>query len=78
MAIDEKERLRRWRLVLGGEAEGSSGGTGNGEGEGIGFSLGGDDLGIDRALEALYDSERSGGCRCAPGLHTALSQQGDS
>ncbi len=61
MAIDEKERLRRWRLVLGGEAEGSSGGTGNGEGEGIGFSLGGDDLGIDRALEALYDSERSGG-----------------
>lgn len=61
MAIDEKERLRRWRMVLGGEAEGSSGGTGNGEGEGIGFSLGGDDLGIDRALEALYDSERSGG-----------------
>jgi len=61
MAIDEKERLRRWRLVLGGEAEGSRGGAGNGEGEGIGISLDGNDLGMDRALEALYDSERSGG-----------------
>src|SRR5216683_142771 len=61
MAIDEKERLRRWRLVLGGEAEGSRGGAGNGEGEGIGISLDGNDLGMDRALETLYDSERSGG-----------------
>ena len=61
MAIDEKERLRRWRLVLGGEAEGSRGGAGNGEGEGIGISLGGDDLGMDGTLEALYDNERSGG-----------------
>jgi Mg-chelatase subunit ChlD len=64
MAIDEKERLRRWRLVLGGEAEGGKGGAGSiGEevAEGIGISLGGDDLGMDRALEALYDSERSGG-----------------
>src|SRR6266700_1575443 len=67
MAIDEKERLRRWRLVLGGEAEGGKGAgkgggsTGEGEEEGIGISLSGDDLGMDRALEALYDSERSGG-----------------
>src|SRR6266851_1866989 len=61
MAIDEKERLRRWRLVLGGEAEGSRGGAGNGEGEGIGISLDGNDLGMDRALEALYESERSAG-----------------
>src|SRR6266496_1424568 len=67
MAIDEKERLHRWRLVLGGEAEGSKGAgngggsTGEGEEEGIGISLSGDDLGMDRALEALYDSERSGG-----------------
>jgi VWA domain containing CoxE-like protein len=59
MAIDEKERLRRWRLVLGGEAEGSRGGAGNGEGEGIGFSLGGDDLGMDSVLEALYDADKS-------------------
>jgi Mg-chelatase subunit ChlD len=61
MAIDEKERLRRWRLVLGGEAEGGKGAAGNGEGEGIGISLGGDDLGMDGTLEALYDNERSGG-----------------
>jgi Mg-chelatase subunit ChlD len=67
MAIDEKERLRRWRLVLGGEAEsgkgaGKGGGsTGEEEAEGIGISLGGDDLRMDEALEALYDNERSGG-----------------
>src|SRR6266851_926200 len=67
MAIDEKERLRRWRLVLGREAEGGKGAgkgggsTGEGEEEGIGISLGGDDLGMDGTLEALYDSERSGG-----------------
>ncbi len=44
------ERLRRWRLILGGE-----------NADGTGFGLGADDLGIDRALTALYDSERSGG-----------------
>jgi len=59
MAIDEKERLRRWRLVLGGEAEGSRGGAGNGEGEGIGIFLDGDDLGMDGVLEALYDADKS-------------------
>lgn len=57
MAIDEKERLRRWRLVLGGEAEGNSGGAGNGEG--IGISLSGDDAGMDGVLEALYDADKS-------------------
>ncbi|HEU0026757.1 MAG TPA: VWA domain-containing protein [Ktedonobacterales bacterium] len=46
----ETERLRRWRLVLGGEsAEASAAG------------LSGADLGMDRVLEALYDSERSAG-----------------
>ena len=44
------ERLRRWRLILGGE-----------QADGIGLSLGGADLAIDGALRALYDSERSGG-----------------
>ena len=44
------ERLRRWRLILGGE-----------EADGIGLSLGGADLAIDGALRALYDSERQGG-----------------
>ncbi|MBA2286546.1 MAG: VWA domain-containing protein [Ktedonobacteraceae bacterium] len=67
MTIDEKERLRRWRLVLGKEAQGQSGAGGKGQageggdGEGIGVGLGGDDLGMDKVLEALYDSERSAG-----------------
>lgn len=44
------ERLRRWRLLLGGE-----------EADGTGLSLSGADHGIDRALAALYDTERKGG-----------------
>lgn len=46
----EQERLRRWRLILGEAAD-----------ETIGFSLSGEALGMDRALGALYDSERSAG-----------------
>jgi hypothetical protein len=56
MAIDEKERLRRWRLVLGGEAEGIKGGTENGEGEGIGISLSGDDLGMVSTRMIVFDT----------------------
>ena len=48
MATDE--RLRRWRLILG------SGGA-----DGIGCPLSGVDVGIDAALDALYDSPRAGG-----------------
>ena len=44
------ERLRRWRLLLGG------GGC-----DGTGVDLGGTDREIDAALEALYDSDRQGG-----------------
>lgn len=44
------ERLRRWRLVLGQPAE-----------EATGVSLDAADMGMDRVLEALYDSERQGG-----------------
>jgi Mg-chelatase subunit ChlD len=44
------ERLRRWRLVLGG-----------GEADGTGLALGGDDLKRDQALERLYDAERQSG-----------------
>ncbi len=44
------ERLRRWRLILGGAGA-----------DGTGFDLGGTDLAMDRSLSALYDSERSGG-----------------
>ncbi|MEU5215633.1 VWA domain-containing protein [Streptomyces sp. NPDC020807] len=43
MSTDD-ERLRRWRLVLGGEAA-----------DGTGRALTGTDAGVDRALSALYD-----------------------
>ena len=42
----DDERLRRWRLVLGG-----------GPAEGTGVGLRGDDLKIDGALAALYDAD---------------------
>lgn len=48
--IDAAERLRRWRLALGGDAVGASP-----------VALSADDLGMDRALEALYASERGAG-----------------
>jgi Mg-chelatase subunit ChlD len=44
------ERLRRWRLVLGGEAA-----------DGTGARLAPADLRLDAALRALYDADRSGG-----------------
>src|SRR6266487_3384850 len=65
MTIDEKERLRRWRLLLGKETEKSEG---NGAGkpdqgcsEGEGFDLAKSDRGMDSVLEALYESDRSAG-----------------
>jgi hypothetical protein len=45
------DRARRWRLILGSAAE-SSGGLG---------TLNGVDLAMDRALGALYESDRQGG-----------------
>lgn len=42
--VSETERLRRWRLVLGG-----------GEADGTGTELAGDDARIDAALAAVYD-----------------------
>src|SRR5512135_3445474 len=48
---DDHERLRRWRLLLGG-----------GEADGTGLELAGElDAGMDRALSALYDEPRQGG-----------------
>lgn len=44
------ERLRRWRLILGG-----------GDADGTGLTLHGADAAMDGALGALYDSERSAG-----------------
>jgi Mg-chelatase subunit ChlD len=49
MAIDETERLRRWRLVLGADAA-----------DGCGVSLQGADAGMDSVLAELY-GERSAG-----------------
>ncbi|CAL9536506.1 VWA domain-containing protein [Streptomyces albus] len=46
----EDERLRRWRLVLGGGAA-----------DGTGCSLGASDSGMDRALEAVYGGDGHGG-----------------
>ncbi|HEY0051490.1 MAG TPA: VWA domain-containing protein [Pyrinomonadaceae bacterium] len=46
----EENQLKRWRLILGGD-----------EADGIGINLETADLQIDKTLEALYDSERSGG-----------------
>jgi Mg-chelatase subunit ChlD len=60
MAIDEQERLRRWRLVLGKSAGECMGGAG-GEGAGEGIELSGRDKGMDSVLEALYDTDRSAG-----------------
>jgi hypothetical protein len=45
-----EERVRRWRLALGG-----------GEADGTGLALAGDDLKRDQALERLYDAERTAG-----------------
>ncbi|MBW2257410.1 MAG: hypothetical protein JRI25_22820, partial [Deltaproteobacteria bacterium] len=44
-----EERLRRWRLVLGGA-----------EADGTEVQLSGEDRGMDRALGALYDPDRDG------------------
>jgi hypothetical protein len=45
--MDEKERLRRWRLVLGGDSEAT-----------IGAGLVGEDRSMDGVLTALYGGEK--------------------
>jgi hypothetical protein len=45
--MDEKERLRRWRLVLGGDSE-----------ETIGAGFSGEDRGMDGVLAALYSGDK--------------------
>ena len=54
-APGEAERLRRWRLVLGGGDDGGDDGTGAG--------LSGDDAGMDAVLAALYDRGPEVGAR---------------
>ena len=46
----EPQHLRKWRLILGGHQQ-----------EGTQFDLNEADLKVDRTLEALYDSDKSGG-----------------
>ncbi|MEZ0274815.1 MAG: hypothetical protein ACAH88_07905, partial [Roseimicrobium sp.] len=53
-SINDTERQRRWRLILGGSAEGACGG------------LTGDDLEMDKALTALYEPEGAGGLKSGP------------
>jgi len=48
----DDERLRRWRLVLGGDEA---------DGTGVGGALDAQSLAMDRALGALYDSDRKAG-----------------
>lgn len=48
--MNNEQEIRKWRLILGG-----------GPNDGTGHSLGGTDLQMDKTLEALYDSDRSGG-----------------
>ncbi|MBE0695560.1 MAG: hypothetical protein IH586_01425, partial [Anaerolineaceae bacterium] len=45
-----EERLRRWRLILGG-----------GEADGVDYTLDRNDEGMDHTLQALYETERGGG-----------------
>ncbi len=47
--VSEAERMRRWRMVLGG-----------GEADGTGAELAGDDVRIDAAMAAVYDHEGTG------------------
>jgi Mg-chelatase subunit ChlD len=54
--MSNDQRLRRWRLVLGKEAEAPTPRE-----EGIGQGLSGDDAKMDHVLEALYDSDRRAG-----------------
>ena len=45
-----EQQIRKWRLILGGD-----------QSDGTGFSLQGNDLQMDKTLDALYDSDRKGG-----------------
>jgi hypothetical protein len=58
LAVDE--RLRRWRMVLGGESA-----------DGTGCSLSGTDIAMDGALSALYGSGKGGTGGAAGGSRSA-------
>ncbi|HEY4336174.1 MAG TPA: VWA domain-containing protein [Puia sp.] len=48
--MNKEDDLRKWRLILGGQTN-----------DGTGFSLEGQDINMDKTLEALYDSKKQGG-----------------
>lgn len=48
--MDDKDMVKRWRLVLGKETH-----------EELNITLTNEETGIDRTLEALYNTERKGG-----------------
>ncbi len=50
LQVSDAERLRRWRMILGGE-----------NADGIGIELSARDIAVDRALGDLYDRDRKGG-----------------
>jgi Mg-chelatase subunit ChlD len=62
---EQDERLRRWRLLLGGGERdgiclGAAGAAGEGQaGEGAAGALSDDDMRMDAALEALYDADKN-------------------
>lgn len=51
-SVDEATRLKRWRLLLGGD-----------EADGTGFSLDSRSLAMDKAMSMLYDGDGGGGGR---------------
>lgn len=48
--MNDQELVKKWRLILGGH-----------QNDGTGLSLTGQDLQMDKTLEALYDTDRKGG-----------------
>ena len=55
--VDDVERLRRWRLILGGDAA-----------DGTGVSLTSRDQALDRALAAVYDADNPSAGKRRAGL----------
>ena len=64
--MDLKERLERWRLLLGGH-----------EADGIGLSLSGRTLAMDRAMAALYDGPGERGAGLGASVPNAARWLGD-
>ena len=66
MSVDSKERLERWRLLLGGH-----------EADGIGFALTGRALAMDKAMAALYDGPGERGAGLGASAPNAARWLGD-